>query len=326
MTQWVLGIDGGGTKTNAVIVDDVGHIVGYGFGGPSNYGDVGMEKAQDNIKNAVEMATTNTVVNISHFNAVFMGMANVVSDRDKKIIKKMGINLDLAPIIEIDHDCRIALEGGLTSRPGIVLIAGTGSSCFGMNKNGQRWRSGGWGSLIDDDGSGYWLGIQAMRAAVRDYDGRGEGTLLSDLVMKHLSLQTMNEIMYKIYGVKITRKEIASMAKIVLSAAERGDQISQKIIEEGIHLLTNSIQSVAKKLSINGSNFEIALTGGMMKAKDIFRDPLIHSIRKRMPFSKITMAELPPVVGAGMLGLKLLNIPITVSIQKNLWDDSKKLF
>jgi N-acetylglucosamine kinase-like BadF-type ATPase len=107
-------------------------------------------------------------------------MAGVVSPTDRAIMANIAQSLTLAPAdrVGVDHDCRIALAGGLSGRPGMVQIAGTGSSTFGVNASGESWRAGGWGQLISDEGSGYWLGVQAMQTAVRAFDGRLPPTLL----------------------------------------------------------------------------------------------------------------------------------------------------
>src|SRR6185436_17233044 len=139
--------------------------------------------------------------------------------------QKIAEDMHLAPAeqIGIDHDCRIALAGGLSGRPGIVLIAGTGSSCFGMNAAGEAWRSGGWGHLLADEGSGYWLGVKGLEAAVRAYDGRGAPTALLDQLQRHLGLPDMNDIMHRLYVTGMSRAELAALAPIVIAAAADGD-------------------------------------------------------------------------------------------------------
>ena len=145
MTQYVLGTDGGGTKTQAVIVDESGKLCGTGLGGPSNYDDVGIDTTRASIGQAVDAARQMAGIPQIPFAAVFLGMAGVVSPTDRGIIRDIAQNLDLAApeTIGVDHDCRIALAGGLSGRPGLVQIVGTGSSTFGMNVAGEGWRSGG---------------------------------------------------------------------------------------------------------------------------------------------------------------------------------------
>ena len=181
----VLGVDGGGTKTHAVIIDETGRTLGEGFGGPTNIDDHDLETATVHLETAVNQARANAQLKNEPFDAAFLGIAGVVSAADKALVRKFSWRLELTcsppagphatgpEQLGVDHDARVALAGGLSCRPGMVLIAGTGSACFGMNAAGEHHLAGGWGHLLSDEGSGYWLGLEALRAAVRGFDGRG---------------------------------------------------------------------------------------------------------------------------------------------------------
>ena len=206
-----LGVDGGATKTEAILINDAGRVLGWGLGGPSNYNAVGIEATQRHIGEAAGAACRMADLDPGAVDGAFLGLAAIVSAADRALIHQAGVALELAAPerIGVDHDCRIALAGGLSGRPGIVQIAGTGSSTFGINAAGEGWRVGGWGQLISDEGSGYWLGVQAMRGAVCAYDGRLEGTLLYDAVMDALNLTDINDIMPLIYVQGLAKDEIA---------------------------------------------------------------------------------------------------------------------
>ena len=306
----VLGIDGGGTKTLAAITDREGTFLGCGWGGSSNLDDVGFETTQKNIGEAVAAACFNAGTEQDRFSAVFLGMAGVVSDKDRNTINQIALNLRLAQpsFIGIDHDCRIALAGGLSGRPGIVLITGTGSSCYGRDESGQDWRSGGWGHLISDEGSSYWLGLQAMRIAVMTYDGRIPLTAMMGHVMRYLGLSDMNDIMHRIYVEGLSRAEVAGMAPLVVDAARLNDAIALSLIHRGAQELADCVLTVANQLAFSGSKgtdpFEIALIGGLLKAGDVFETPLRQAILERMPLGVVIRAELPPVAGACLLALQ----------------------
>ena len=251
MTRYVLGIDGGGTHTRAVIMDETGRICGIGQSGASNYDDIGIEAASRNIGKAVELARNQAALSPEPFDAAFLGLGGVASAADREILKGIANGLHLAPEpnIGVDHDLRIALAGGLSGRPGIVQIAGTGSSCYGRNAAGDNWRSGGWGALIADEGSGYWLGIQAMKAATSSYDGRTRPTMLVSSVMTHLGLSNMDEIMYCVYNQQMLRAEIAQIGLLVIEAARAADETSLIIIEEGVQAMADCVLAVAKHLN-----------------------------------------------------------------------------
>ncbi|MCC6169399.1 MAG: ATPase [Caldilineaceae bacterium] len=312
MMATVLGVDGGGTKTQVTILDEQGHVLGTGVGGPSNYDDVGRRAAQEGIGQAVGAARRMAGLPAQRFASVFLGMAGVVSPQDRQVIRDIAQALDLAApeAIGVDHDCRIALAGGLTGRPGIVQIAGTGSSTFGRNAAGEAWRSGGWGHLLADEGSGYWLGVQAMVAAVRSYDGRLPHTPLEERVLAELGLADMDEIMHRLYVDHLSRSEIARLGPLVLDAAAAGDAHARALVQQGCDDMADCVFAVARRLGMDDGPSELALTGGIFRGGDVVLVPFKDAVHARLPHCRVTPAELPPVLGAGVLALEMLDIAI----------------
>ncbi len=244
---------------------------------------------------------------------------------DRVSVHAIAVDLDLAPPerIGVDHDCRVALAGGLSGRPGIVQIAGTGTSCFGMNAAGQSWRAGGWGPLIDDEGSSYWLGIQAMRAAALAYDGRGPATLLSEKVAERLQLKEMNDLMNRLYAAEMSRTEIAGLAPLVYQAAAQGDAAALQLIRQGCEAMADCVLTVARKLGMEDGECELAVTGGMTKAREGLFSPLVEAVHNRLPGCRVVYAELPPVHGAALLALQLSGQPLRgldLSAQKHIFN------
>jgi N-acetylglucosamine kinase-like BadF-type ATPase len=252
-------------------------------------------------------------------------LGNAVSDADRLAIRLIAQELRLAKAenIGVDHDIRVALAGGLSGRPGIVLILGTGASCFGINSAGQKWRSGGWGPLIDDGGSGYWLGIQALHAAVADSDGRGAATQLTSLLKEALNLKVMDELMNRLYAQNMTRTEISLLSQIVFTAAQKGDEVAQAILEQGCELLSECVVAVASKLSMETHPCEVALTGGLTRAGSIYLDPLRRAILSLLPACEVHLAEMSPVLGAGLLALQILSPSLPHSVINNIHATSK---
>ena len=312
--QTILGVDGGATKTHVIIMDTAGRVLGQGFGGPSNYNAVGLEASEANIGAAVDEARNASGIGAEPFAATFFGMASVVSPTDRSRIRQIAANLNLAAPdrVEVDHDCRIALAGGLSGRPGIVQIAGTGSSTFGMNSAGEGWRSGGWGALISDEGSSYWLGIQAMRTAVSAFDGRLPPTPLLDQVQQHLQLEHMNDIYQPLYVQRMSKAEVAQLARLVIDAARSGDRAALDLIERGVALMAECVEAVARRLEMaDRPDLELALVGGLFKAGDLVVDPFRIAVNARLPQCKLVHAELSPVLGAGILALRLLDVEVS---------------
>jgi N-acetylglucosamine kinase-like BadF-type ATPase len=318
--QLVIGIDGGGTKTAAVILDNRGQVLGFGEGGPSTYGMVPVEMTRQSILSAVEAAARTSGTKAAGFQAAFLGLGSVVAELDRQVVRAMAASLGLAPReqIGVDHDCRVALAGGLSGRPGIVQIAGTGTSCYGRNAAGAGWRSGGWGPVIDDEGSSYWLGAQALRAAVLEYDGRGDATLLTQAVITTLHLEDMNDLMNRLYAAGMTRTEIAALAPLVFSAAARNDAVAQRVLRSGCAAIADCILAVARRLGFDQGICELAVTGGLTNAGEALFTPLTAAVTQRLPGCQVLQAELSPVIGAGILALQQSGVAITPAILENI--------
>ena len=325
-TRIVLGIDGGGTKTQAAIVDEHGNLLGHGLGGPANYDAVGLQAAEDNIHRAVANARSMAGLNQAPFDAAFLGVAGVVSDRDHAIVRGFATALALAPPdqLGVDHDCRIALAGGLSGRPGIVLIVGTGSSCFGVNRQGLSWRAGGWGHLIADEGSSYWLGVEAMRIAAASYDGRLGSTLLVEAIMQALGIQDMQELMHRIYVPGLSKHEIAALAPVVIDVVRRGDAIALDLLRRGAHELAQCVAAVAERLDMMDT-CELVLVGGLFRAGDTLMDLLREAVGEQVPACRMTEPEMPPAYGAALLALQQLGISVDESRVAALRTGSRRL-
>ncbi len=324
--HYVIGIDGGGTKTASVILDSHGHVIGAGESGPSTFGVVPSDITQNSIAEAVSEACRSGGLPNRKFSAAFLGLGNVVSEIDRSVVRQMAADLDLAPFdkIGVDHDCRVALAGGLSGRPGIVLIAGTGTACFGMNARGDSWRSGGWGPLIDDDGSSYWLGLQAMRAAVLEFDGRGQSTLLTRFIYEKLQLEDMNELMNELYASGMTRTEIAALSPYVFEAAAQEDMVALQLIRRGCQSMADSVLAVAQKLELDHKHTELAVVGGLTNAGDMLLHPLAEAVHARLPHCQVIQAELSPAMGAALLALQLTRQRLNEQILANIHLEAKK--
>jgi N-acetylglucosamine kinase-like BadF-type ATPase len=212
----------------------------------------------------------------------------------------------------VDHDCRIALAGGLSGRPGIVLIMGTGSSCYGRNREGESWRAGGWGHLISDEGSGYWLGVKALQAAARAYDGRLQKTVLLDKVKSCLGLEEMDDLLRRLYVPGMSRSEIASLAPLVVEAGHSGDAQAQFLIQQGASALAECVFAVAMHLGMDSCPCEVTAVGGLLKAGEIITKELKQAIADRLPLCKFREAEMVPVQGACLLAMQTRGLSFSV--------------
>jgi glucosamine kinase len=305
MSSFVIGIDGGGTSTRAALLDFDGKLLAVGQGGTSNIDDVGVQLAEQNIDRAVAAAAAQAGITRRPAAAIFLGMAGVTSEADRDHIRQIARNLNLAPAdaIGVDHDCRAALAGGLSGRPGIVQIIGTGSSCYGRTGDGRSWMSGGRGHLVSDEGSGCWMGLQAIRAAVRAHDGRGPDTALLAGVLAALNINEIDDVLNRLYVVGISRAELAALAPMVVREAMAGDTAALGIVQKGADDVAELVEAVARKLEMGAP--EVCIVGGLLNTGPIIFDSYRAAMLRRVPSADVKTAEQPPVMGAALLALEL---------------------
>lgn len=314
-TLLALGIDGGATHTRAMLVDERGALAGYGVAGGSNVQSAGREEAARNLAAATRSALGNGDGQAFVARAAFLGMAGVVTHGDRAVVTAMASELELAGIIAVDHDIRTALAGGLAGRPGIALIAGTGSSCYGRTDAGRAWRAGGWGQLLDDAGGGYRLALDGLAAATRAFDGRGEATALLPELMAALGIDDLEELL-RLSGTDGLRKDaIAALAPAVLATAAAGDVVAAAIVAHGARELALMVAAVAEHLEMSAP--EVIVTGGL--TNDVHYRAAVHAaIGSRVPAARICEASLPPVAGAALLALEHAGVTRTDALIENL--------
>lgn len=319
MAQQFLGVDGGGTRTRAMIADPDGHVLGFGEGGPANLKAVSRERVRSGIADAVERASADAGGVALPFAGAFLGMAGVSTEADRQQIREIAWELSLAEEhrLGVDHDLAICLSGGLGDLPGIVLVAGTGSSCFARNAERKMARAGGWGSLLDDAGSAYDLGLQALRVTVRSIDGRLAETALKDAVMERLSLERHEWITRRVYDEGLTKAEIASLAKEVIRCAEEGDGPSIGLLERAAADLAELVKAVVSRPGF-GIELPVVLAGGVALSGNPFQPLLERAISEAVPGIRTLAPRLAPVGGAVIMAMELAGVVPTEQIWKNL--------
>jgi len=323
LKQLVLGIDGGGTTTRAALVSDEGVVLARGEAGPANFHAAGTKAAVDNIRLSVTRAFQNAGRQVEPCSAAFLGIAGVRTASERALIFNLISELNLAPAanVEVDHDLRIALAGGLRNKEGIVLIAGTGSACYARRDNGREWIAGGWGYIMDDLGSSYDVSRRALAAVVRAADGRAQQTVLTGTVLAKLNLQSTRDLVHRVHGSAsfagkpLTRSELAALAPLVLDAAAQGDGPAQSILKRCVTELALLAQTVAAKTDF--STPPVVVSGGLFTSA-FFRQNLTAALGVCVPGCKVSQPQLDPVFGAALLALQSLKVPMLAQILERL--------
>lgn len=302
--KYFLGIDGGGTKTHAVITDAAGRVVGEGLSGASNPLRVGLEEAVSHIERAIADACDQAGVKLREITSTCAAIAGVNHPIHYHTMKDALDQLPELGLLEVMTDARAALEGALDGHAGVVLIAGTGSIAMGLNDEGEQARSGGWGPTISDEGSGYDIARRALKAVISSFDGRSPKTLLSERILDKLRISSAADLPGIIYNSDSESVEIASLAELVTEAALDGDEVAREILSGAGRELAELVISVVKKLRLESQSFRIACVGSVFKSGELVLASLREEVLRLAHNAEIGPPLYPPAIGAVKLAQK----------------------
>jgi N-acetylglucosamine kinase-like BadF-type ATPase len=294
-----LGIDGGGTKTHAVITTASYKIIGEGFSGASNPVRVGFDLAVAHVSETVKQACEQAHLapqDIAAGCAAIAGISHPIHYHTMKkgLVRRLGIDH-----LELVTDARAALEGALDGKSGVVLIAGTGSIAMGINDARAVERSGGWGPTLGDEGSGYDIARQALKAVAASFDGRAPRTVLTERLCRRFGITSAKDLPGVIYNNDAEEStEIASLARLVADAAAEGDAVARAILAQAGRDLGELAVSVIRKLGFESQTFRVAYVGSVFKAGDCVLDPLRAAVREIAPRAEVGPPLRPPEIGA----------------------------
>lgn len=295
--KYYLGIDGGGSKTTAIICDENLNLVSRFVGESINFNSVGMEKARENLKATVDGVLFGKDIQLS---AVFIGMSAIAERADDTFTKKLCEGIIDCPKITMDSDVYIGLEAMRCECPAAMVISGTGSMAVGRLENGSIIHTGGWGYILGDEGSGYAIAIDALKAAICGYEGSGEKTLLADAVMEHYKVENMLEIIDLFYDPPMPRSEIAKFAPVVFECSEK-DSVADAIISNHARLLAQTVCALLSKMP---AGTPLGLWGGIFENQENFRIRFSAIINESFPETKINVLEYAPEYGAVFAAIK----------------------
>jgi N-acetylglucosamine kinase-like BadF-type ATPase len=315
---YALGIDGGGSRTRALLCDTHGQIIGKGLSGGTNPRTSSTGELNVHLQEAVEQATRS--IDCSKILAAHFGIAGAGDARTRAKIQGIAKELLSEQTTRtIGHDLEIALVGGLESNPGIVLVAGTGSACYGRTFDGRSAKCGDWGDLVDDVGSGSWIGLRALQVCVRQADGRLPESPLKQAVMDFLKIEHMGAFKTRIHNSGLSRSERAQVAPIILDLANKGDEVSLAIVAEGVDALSSCVFITSRQLGIKSPT--VLLAGGLLQ-HTYFSNSLEAALNARIPNAIITQPILSPTAGAVLMALKAANCEISEASIDKLKEDS----
>jgi N-acetylglucosamine kinase-like BadF-type ATPase len=298
--MYVLGIDAGGTKTVCLLADGDGRVLAQSHGGGANLqasGELEVEKVLHRL-----MEETLGQYD-ARPDAICLGIAGVDRPSDAQSVQEIMRRIGFKSRVVVVNDALIALVAGAGEEAGVVIVAGTGSIAYGVDGHRRACRAGGWGYLLGDEGGGFWIGRAALAAVVRQYDGRGPATRLTDLVLAEMHLSTPSELIHAIYDRGLQRPLVAGLANVVQQAMLAGDAVASHILARAGEELVSAAASVVTRLGMRGDVFPTILAGGIFKAIPALFADVSERMAEVAPRSEVRPLEVEPAQGAVTLAL-----------------------
>lgn len=300
-----LGVDGGGTKTHAVLANNSIEILSEGRTAASNPLRVGVENAVHQIVEAVDKACDAIGKQRIDIAAAQIGLAGVRrEDLRVRMREELKDQLGIEKL-DVVTDAEIALYGATDGAAGLVIIAGTGSICCGRNEKGEITTAGGWGPLAGDEGGGAGIARRALQAIAKASDGRAQSTKLSEYACKYFRADTPDDLAMAIYAPAMTNDKIAGFTRYVIEAARQKDAVALGLLNEAGRELGLAANAVIKRLGLSRKKFQVAYVGGVFNARDLIFEPLMQKIHETAQHAFLAPPQFPPAVAAAKMAFAM---------------------
>lgn len=313
--RYVLGVDAGQSSTRCLMATLDGVVVGVGRGRGLDHvtRPGGPQRLVMSLTEAVDGALQTSGLRGTVVEAAYLGLTAGVGLAEEILSRLLSVRRVMA-----ESDAVCALAGGTAGGPGIVVLAGTGAVAYGETGRGERAWKGGWGYLLGDEGSGWWLGMQALPAATHWEDGVGPESPLYRSILSRFGATTMREVAATLYTGELDRALVAAVAPEVLEWATRGEKEALRIVEEGAGHLARLAAATSRALPVEDGELRIVGQGGVLKPGGAMWAALERSLRAVLPKCPLVAPAFPPVAGAVLLALRQLGIAPDERILGNL--------
>jgi N-acetylglucosamine kinase-like BadF-type ATPase len=297
--RYVMGVDGGATKTLAAVLDLQERALHLGHGASSNADAVGAHAATESLLKATDEAIGRAGIERERLDAAVLAIAGT----DTEAVAA-NVRASRPGTWVVVNDVVGAWAVATGARPGVGAISGTGSNVFGVGADGRAWRAGGWGHVLGDEGSGYWLAVQSIKAALRDRDRSGPETALSAAAMDFFAVPSVEALATLVYSKPLTKGEIAAFAIETARVAHSGDAVARGLYERAAAELGKQIVAVIEQTCLAGE-FPVGLIGSAFKAGALFVEPLAAVVRGIAPQARVAVVEMAPVGGCLLLAARV---------------------
>jgi glucosamine kinase len=307
MTAIIVGVDGGGSKTLAMVADERGGEIVTVDGGPSAVRPGGVEESATTIAATIRDAMA--AAGMSHVvpKVICVGVAGVGREGERQALWQALASADVGEDVVVHTDATIALDDAFGDGPGILLIAGTGSIAYGRGPTGSTARCGGWGPVIGDEGSGAWIGRRALSIVTAAHDGREPPTSLTGALLTAAEVDQVDDLIAWAAGA--TPASLAGLAPAVTAAAEGGDLRANALLSLAVEELGLHVRTLARRLFVDEqAAAPVALSGGLLSRGAPLRRRLEHRLKSLVPGAQIRADEIVPVRGAVRGALRFLGV------------------
>lgn len=299
---YFLGLDAGGTKTRAVVIDENSKIIAEARGGPANYHNEGIDTVVKNVVEVIQKTLNQMALTLSDTAHTTIGITACDTPFDYELLLNALTSDGLAALkdkLTLVNDTKIGLWCG-SRPPGIVVIAGTGSNVYGINDHGEEAMAGNWGHFLGDKGSGFQLAKRMFQAVIESYEGMGLQTVLTQKLLDKIGVGTIVEMVDWCNRQKPSVHEISDFAPLVIEAAEQADEVAKQLLDSTITELGKAIKSVVTKLKMQDEYNRILVVGGLFESK-YFLALLEGHVTALFSHVRIVKPLVPAEVGAALL-------------------------
>jgi len=302
----ILAIDGGGTKTAVALTTLEGKVLAQAQTGRSNPTTMTTDQFSSTMTGLLEEIRWQNQKAYDALSYAHAGMSGVTENNNEPLLRNtVEPHLPDGCRFSISNDSVNCLMAGTLGSPGIVQVAGTGAITYSLDERGQEHRTGGWGYLFDDEGSGFDLGIQALKKVFKAYDGRGAATQLTDRLLRHFGVDTVPEMIGIVYGEEEHSRNIVSRLGSYVTELFYKDEEAASIVRQASERFFHSIESCFKKSVFHSSEIPVILAGGVFTDFKLFHSEL-ERLRGKTDYQfRFKPLYMQPVGGAAIAPLKL---------------------
>lgn len=309
--RYFLGIDGGASKTHALVVDEKGQALGFGRGGPSNHQIGGLQPAMNEVKRAAMSALDTAGLSPSAIAVGYFCLAGADLPEDYALLQESVEAMNLGQHIVVKNDTMAALRSGTTRSWGVVVICGTGFNAAGRSPDGREIALPGLGPFSGDWGGGYSLSQEMIRLVMRAWDGRGRETLLTEMILEALSVDSVENLLTMLYHERIDSRDLLDLVPLLFEAAEAGDEVAQNLVVRMGTEVAVTANAIIRRLSMTEDDVEVVLGGSVFKGRgNLMLNTIARLVNQEAPKAHIVTPHYEPVVGAVLLALEAAGVTV----------------